>query len=47
MISSWRIYADGQEWDLLNSGNIAFFAARIFLANRKLVTESGDRAGDR
>ena len=30
LISSWRIYADGEEWDLLNSGNIAFFAARIF-----------------
>src|SRR3569832_995788 len=41
LISSWRIYADGQEWDLLNSGNIAFFAARIFLTNRKLATETG------
>ncbi|MGZ6016509.1 MAG: glycogen debranching N-terminal domain-containing protein, partial [Phenylobacterium sp.] len=27
VISSWRIYADGEEWDLLNSGNIAFSAA--------------------
>lgn len=41
IISSWRIYADGEPWDLLNSGNIAFFAARIFLANRKLTTETG------
>ncbi|HEY3948758.1 glycogen debranching N-terminal domain-containing protein [Phenylobacterium sp.] len=44
LISSWRIYADGEPWDLLNSGNIAFFAARIFLANRKLMTESGEVA---
>ena len=44
LISSWRIYADGEPWDLLNSGNIAFFAARIFLANRRLVTESGELA---
>ncbi|HEX3367636.1 glycogen debranching N-terminal domain-containing protein [Phenylobacterium sp.] len=42
MISSWRIYADGVPWDLLNSGNIAFFAARIFLANRKLTTQTGE-----
>ena len=41
LISSWKVYADGEPWDLLNSGNIAFFAARIFLANRKLVTERG------
>jgi glycogen debranching enzyme len=44
LISSWRIYADGEPWDLLNSGNIAFFAARIFLANRRLVTEAGEIA---
>ena len=44
LISSWRIYADGQPWDLLNSGNISFFAARIFLANRKLLTETGEIA---
>ncbi len=44
LISSWRIYADGEPWDLLNSGNIAFFAARIFLANRKLLTEAGEVA---
>ncbi|HEX7947089.1 MAG TPA: glycogen debranching N-terminal domain-containing protein, partial [Phenylobacterium sp.] len=44
LISSWRIYADGEPWDLLNSGNIAFFAARIFLANRKLTTEAGEIA---
>jgi glycogen debranching enzyme len=44
VISTWRIYADGEPWDLLNSGNIAFFAARIFLANRRLITEAGEIA---
>jgi glycogen debranching enzyme len=44
MLSSWRIYADGEPWNLLNSGNIAFFAARIFLTNRKLATETGEVA---
>jgi glycogen debranching enzyme len=44
MISSWRVYADGEEWDLLNSGNIAFFAAQIFLANRQVMTEAGEIA---
>jgi glycogen debranching enzyme len=41
LISSWRIYADGEPWDLMNSGNIAYHAARIFLTNRKLNTEAG------
>jgi glycogen debranching enzyme len=44
LISSWRIYADGESWDLLNSGNIAFSAARVFLANRRLMTEAGEVA---
>ena len=42
LISSWQIFADGAPWDLLNSGNITYYAARIFLANRALVTETGD-----
>jgi glycogen debranching enzyme len=47
LISGWQIYANGQRWDLLNSGNIAYYAARIYLANRSLTTETGDvPAGD-
>ena len=42
LISSWRIYADGEPWDLLSSGNIAYYAARVFLTNRAVRTESGD-----
>jgi glycogen debranching enzyme len=41
VISAWLIYADGEPWDLLNSGGIAHYAARIYLANRSLVTEAG------
>ena len=42
LISAWRIYADGESWELLNSGNINYFAARIFLTNPALATETGD-----
>ena len=41
LISSWRIYANGEPWDLLNSGAITYYAARIFLANRAFATETG------
>ncbi len=41
VISSWQLYANGEEWDLLNSGNIAYYAAKIFLINRAFVTETG------
>ena len=41
MISSWKIYADGQPWELLNSGNISYYASRIFLTNRALKTQIG------
>jgi glycogen debranching enzyme len=42
VLSSWQIFADGEPWDLLNSGNIASYANRIFLTNRTLHTEIGD-----
>ncbi len=41
VISAWYIYADGETWELLNSGNIAHHAARIFLTNNRLNTETG------
>ncbi|HET9791197.1 MAG TPA: glycogen debranching N-terminal domain-containing protein, partial [Candidatus Angelobacter sp.] len=34
VISSWSIWANGEEWDLLNGGAVTYYAARIFLANR-------------
>jgi N-terminal domain of (some) glycogen debranching enzymes len=42
LISSWSIYANGVNWDLLNAGNITHYAARIFLTNRAILTEDGD-----
>jgi glycogen debranching enzyme len=42
LISSWRLYANGDSWDLLNCGNIAPNASRIYLINRPLITETGD-----
>jgi glycogen debranching enzyme len=41
VISSWAIYANGELWDLLNGGAVAYHAARIFQTNRALVTEDG------
>jgi glycogen debranching enzyme len=41
LISSWRIFANGVSWDLLNSGNLSHFAARVFLINQAIPTETG------
>lgn len=47
LVSSWQLYANGEPWDLLNSGNIAHFAAKIYLVNRRFATETGlVEAGD-
>ena len=39
VVSSWRIYANGEPWDLLNSGSVSHYAVRIFLTNRAIATE--------
>lgn len=44
MISAWAIYANGETWQLLNSGAITHFAAQIFLTNATIATEDGDIA---
>jgi glycogen debranching enzyme len=44
LISSWKIYANGEPWELLNSGSVTYFAHRVFLANRTILTEAGDIA---
>ncbi|HUZ11823.1 MAG TPA: glycogen debranching N-terminal domain-containing protein, partial [Caulobacteraceae bacterium] len=41
VISSWQLFANGEQWDLLNSGNTAHHAARIFLTNKAIHTEAG------
>src|SRR5919106_882256 len=42
LISSWSIYANGEPWDLLNGGNIAHYASRVFLTNRAITTQDGN-----
>jgi glycogen debranching enzyme len=44
MLSAWAIYANGESWELLNSGAITHFAAQIFLTNPTIVTEDGEIA---
>jgi glycogen debranching enzyme len=41
LISNWTIRANGTPWQLLNSGNLFHYAARIFLTNPAIVTEQG------
>lgn len=41
VISSWHIYANGEPWDLLNSGEIAYFASRTYLTDRQIPTADG------
>src|SRR5215469_11056999 len=41
VVSSWAIYANGAPWELLNGGAINYYASRIFLTNRALLTEDG------
>src|SRR6202049_4051381 len=41
VISTWAIYANGEPWDLLNGGAVAYHAARIFKINRAFVSEDG------
>jgi len=42
LISSWHLYANGETWELLNSGAVVPYAARIHLTNPRLPTEDGD-----
>jgi N-terminal domain of (some) glycogen debranching enzymes len=38
IISNWAIYANGERWQLLNGGPIDYYAARIFLTNKTILT---------
>src|SRR5262245_56418437 len=40
-LSSWEIYANGEAWELLKGGPVSYYAARIFLANKSILTEEG------
>jgi len=41
IISNWAIYANGVSWQLLNGGPISYYAARIYLTNKSILTEDG------
>src|SRR6516165_1395329 len=41
VVSNWAIYANGEPWELLNGGPISYYAARIFLTNKSILTEAG------
>src|SRR6195256_2806256 len=41
VISAWAIYANGEPWDLLNGGAIAYHAAPLFETNRSFMSEDG------
>lgn len=41
IVSSWRIYANGEPWELLNGGATSYYASRIYLTNRSFLTEEG------
>jgi glycogen debranching enzyme len=41
VISSWRVFANGVPWELLNGGAVTYFGARVFQTNRDFVTEDG------
>ena len=41
VVSNWAIYANGEPWELLNGGPISYYAARIFLTNKAILTEDG------
>ena len=45
LISAYAAYANGQVWDLLNSGAPVYYGCRIFLTNRSFPSEAGEVPG--
>ncbi len=41
LVSAWQIYANGDQWVLLNGGQIAYYASRVFLTNAPFLTQHG------
>ena len=42
IISAYAIYANGETWELMNSGAPTHYGAKIFLTNRPFQSESGN-----
>lgn len=41
LLSTWELYANGAPWTLLNSGEVAHYAARAFLTNTAITQREG------
>src|SRR5215475_979401 len=41
VLSNWVIYANGVAWDLLNGGAVSYYASKVYLTNRTILTEDG------
>ncbi len=41
LVSAYALFANGEGWDLLNSGAAVYYGCRIFLTNRAFLTEAG------
>lgn len=41
-ISYYRFFINREPWVLVNSSQLSFYAARFYLTNSKISTESGD-----
>jgi glycogen debranching enzyme len=41
VLSSWRIYANGVPWDLLNGGATSYYTSHVYLTNGAIPTEDG------
>ncbi len=41
LVGSWSIYANGEDWELLNGGAVYYYAAHVYLTNRPIATQDG------
>ncbi len=41
VLSSWRIYANGEPWELLTGGATTYYTSEVHLTNRAITTEDG------
>ncbi len=42
LINHWNVCTNGEAWELLNGGTLTHFTARVFLTNRRILTEDGE-----
>ena len=42
LISAYALYANGEPWDLLNSGAPSYYGCRIFMTNQAFPSEGGE-----